>query len=165
VSSSPRKNGNSDFLAEEFARGAREAVEALKRFPARKIVVTPGLVETGILDEKLNGELGAALWLQFAVFLVVSILALIATRPLARKMLDKTIVPTNADRVLHHEAKVTETVDNENATGAVYIDGKTWTARSEDGNIIPKGKMARIVRMEGVKLYVRESKEPSERRE
>ena len=42
-------------------RGAREAVEALKRFPARKIVVTPGLVETGILDEKLNGELGAAL--------------------------------------------------------------------------------------------------------
>mgnify|MGYP000605084728 CR=1 FL=1 len=110
-------------------------------------------------------ELGAALWLQFAVFLVVSILALIATRPLARKMLDKTIVPTNADRVLHHEAKVTETVDNENATGAVYIDGKTWTARSEDGNIIPKGKMARIVRMEGVKLYVRESKEPSERRE
>jgi len=109
-------------------------------------------------------ELGAALWLQFAVFLVVSILALIATRPLARKMLDKTIVPTNADRVLHHEAKVTETVDNENATGAVYIDGKTWTARSEDGNIIPKGKMARIVRMEGVKLYVRESKE-TERRE
>ena len=108
---------------------------------------------------------GAALWLQFAVFLIVSILALIATRPLARKMLDKTIVPTNADRVLHHEAKVTETVDNENATGAVYIDGKTWTARSEDGNIIPKGKMARIVRMEGVKLYVRESKEPGERRE
>ena len=123
---------------------------------AKNVMVNAALVAT---------ELGAALWLQFAVFLVVSILALIATRPLARKMLDKTIVPTNADRVLHHEAKVTETVDNENATGAVYIDGKTWTARSEDGNIIPKGKMARIVRMEGVKLYVRESKEPSERRE
>ena len=119
-----------------------------------------------LMAEFLGFEfLDAALWLQFAVFLIVSILALIATRPLARKMLDKTIVPTNADRVLHHEAKVTETVDNENATGAVYIDGKTWTARSEDGNIIPKGKMARIVRMEGVKLYVRESKEPSERRE
>ena len=130
---------------------------------------TAGLVSiwfvVGAVAALVATELGAALWLQFAVFLVVSILALIATRPLARKMLDKTIVPTNADRVLHHEAKVTETVDNENATGAVYIDGKTWTARSEDGNIIPKGKMARIVRMEGVKLYVRESKEPSERRE
>ncbi len=122
---------------------------------------TAGLVSiwfvVGAVAALVATELGAALWLQFAVFLIVSILA--------RKMLDKTIVPTNADRVLHHEAKVTETVDNENATGAVYIDGKTWTARSEDGNIIPKGKMARIVRMEGVKLYVRESKEPSERRE
>ena len=130
---------------------------------------TAGLVSiwfvAGAVAALVATELGAALWLQFATFLVVSILALTATRPLARKMLDKTIVPTNADRVLHHEAKVTETVDNENATGAVYIDGKTWTARSEDGNIIPKGKMARIVRMEGVKLYVRESKEPSERRE
>ena len=129
---------------------------------------TAGLVSiwfvVGAVAALVATELGAVLWLQFAAFLIVSILALIATRPLARKMLDKTIVPTNADRVLHHEAKVTETVDNENATGAVYIDGKTWTARSEDGNIIPKGKMARIVRMEGVKLYVRESKE-TERRE
>lgn len=41
--------------------GAAEAVEALKRFGGRKFVVTPGLVETGILDEKLNGELGARL--------------------------------------------------------------------------------------------------------
>ena len=133
------------------------------------MAATAGLVSiwfvVGAVAALVATELGAALWLQFAVFLIVSILALIATRPLARKMLDKTIVPTNADRVLHHEAKVTETVDNEKATGAVYIDGKTWTARSEDGNIIPKGKMARIVRMEGVKLYVRESKEPSERRE
>lgn len=93
---------------------------------------TAGLVSiwfvVGAVAALVATELGAALWLQFAVFLIVSILALIATRPLARKMLDKTIVPTNADRVLHHEAKVTETVDNENATGAVYIDGKTWTA-------------------------------------
>ena len=75
---------------------------------------TAGLVSiwfvVGAVAALVATELGAALWLQFAVFLIVSILALIATRPLARKMLDKTIVPTNADRVLHHEAKVTETV-------------------------------------------------------
>lgn len=39
--------------------GAREALEALKRFGGRKCVVTPGLVECGVLEEKLNGELGA----------------------------------------------------------------------------------------------------------
>ena len=105
------------------------------------------------------GALGAVLWLQIVVFLAVSIAALIATRPLAHKMLDKTIVPTNADRVLHHTAKVTETIDNENTTGAVYIDGKTWTARSEDGDVIARGSMVTIVRMEGVKLFVRKERE------
>ena len=123
---------------------------------------TAGLVSiwfvVGAVAALVATELGAALWLQFAAFLIVSILALIATRPLARKMLDKTIVPTNADRVLHHEAKVTETVDNENAAGAVYIDGKTWTARSADGEVIEPDAAVRILRMEGVKLIVQ--KEP-----
>ena len=124
---------------------------------------TAGLVSiwfvTGAVAALLSLELGAVLWLQIVVFLAVSIAALIATRPLAHKMLDKTIVPTNADRVLHHTAKVTETIDNENTTGAVYIDGKTWTARSEDGDVIARGSMVTIVRMEGVKLFVRKERE------
>ena len=43
--------------------------------------------------------------------------------------------------------------------GAVYIDGKTWTARSEDGDVIARGSMVTIVRMEGVKLFVRKERE------
>ena len=43
----------------------------------------------------------------------------------------------------------------DNNTGAVYIDGKTWTARSADGDVIPAGAQAEILRMEGVKLFVR----------
>lgn len=124
---------------------------------------TAGLVSiwfvAGAVAALLALELGAVLWLQIVVFLAVSIAALVATRPLAHKMLDKTIVPTNADRVLHHTAKVTETIDNENTTGAVYIDGKTWTARSEDGDVIARGSMVTIVRMEGVKLFVRKERE------
>ena len=110
-------------------------------------------------------ELGAALWLQFVLFLVVSIVALIATRPIARKMLDKTVIPTNADRVLRHSAKVTERIDNENAAGAVYIDGKTWSARSEDGSVIPAGEMVTVVKMEGVKLFVKIDKTGKEEKE
>lgn len=41
--------------------GAAEAIEALKRFQGRKFAVTPGLVETGILEEMLSRELGARL--------------------------------------------------------------------------------------------------------
>lgn len=39
--------------------GAREAIEALCRFTGRKCIVTPGIVECGILEEKLNEDLGA----------------------------------------------------------------------------------------------------------
>ena len=39
--------------------GAKRALAALARFEGRKCVVTPGLVECGILEEEKNGELGA----------------------------------------------------------------------------------------------------------
>ena len=84
----------------------------------------------------------------------LSVAALAATRPLVTKLLKKDIKPTNADRVLGGVARVTERIDNDVPTGAVYIDGKTWTARSDNGSVIEPGEMVRILRMEGVKLYV-----------
>ena len=38
--------------------GAKEAIEALGRFEGRKCIVTPGIVECGILEETINGVLG-----------------------------------------------------------------------------------------------------------
>ena len=120
---------------------------------------TAGLVSIwfvgGALAALIAAELGAVLWVQFLLFILVSVALLAATRPLARRMLEKTIVPTNADMVLRRTAKVTETIDNLSAAGAVFVDGKTWSARSEDGVDIPNGAMVTVVRMEGVKLYVR----------
>ena len=42
-------------------KGARAALEVLKSFGGRKIVVTPGLVELGVLEEKENYSLGKEL--------------------------------------------------------------------------------------------------------
>ncbi len=39
-------------------KGAEEAIEALKRFGGRRCIVTPGIVECGVLEVQLNGELG-----------------------------------------------------------------------------------------------------------
>ncbi len=118
---------------------------------------TAGLVSIWFVGGSAAALVAAAfdgpLWLQCVLFLLVSAALLVATRPLARRMREK-VVPTNADRVLHHAARVTETIDNAHSTGAVYIDGKTWTARSEDGTVLAKDTMAKVVRMEGVKLYV-----------
>ncbi len=42
-------------------RGAKEAVEVLRLFGGRKFVVTPGLVELGVLEEEENAALGEQL--------------------------------------------------------------------------------------------------------
>ena len=120
--------------------------------------VTVGLVSIWFVLGSAAGLIAAIceapIWLQVLLFFIVSIAALIATRPLVRKMMDKNIVPTNADAVLGKEARVTEAIDNTVPSGAVYVDGKTWSARSESGETLPEGTLVRTVRMEGVKLFV-----------
>ena len=42
-------------------KGAKAAIDALKRFAGRKVVVTPGIVEAGMLETQINERLGALL--------------------------------------------------------------------------------------------------------
>lgn len=131
--------------------------------------LTAGLVSiwfvAGALAALVAALLDTSFLVQLALFAVVSAIALAATRPLVRKMTTGKIVPTNADRVLGQEAKVTETIDNENSTGAVYADGKTWTARSADDTVIRRGSVVVIERMEGVRLFVKEAEKLCEKTE
>ena len=115
----------------------------------------------GALAALLAALLGAALWVQVVLFLAVSAGILAATRPLVKK-LGRGTVPTNLDRAIGQRARVTETVDNDAGTGAVYVDGKTWTARSAGGEVIPVGAGVTVERMEGVKLFVKTSTEKTE---
>ena len=128
--------------------------------------LTAGLVSiwfvAGSAAALIGALLGAGMGVQVALFLAVSALALAVTRPLLRKITAAKATPTNLDRVLGDSGKVTETIDNENSAGAVYVDGKTWTARSADGAIIPEGAMVEIMRMEGVKLFVKKLEEKVE---
>ena len=132
------------------------AVMALTAFVE---AATPMLVSiwfsVGALAAMLAAYFGASLTTQLLLFIFVSLAALVGARPLAKRFVDPHIVPTNADRLLGARAQVTEEIDNERAAGAVYIDGKTWTARSEDGGVIPAGEQVEVVRMEGVKLFVK----------
>lgn len=94
---------------------------------------------------------------QIAVFLVVSVAALIVTRPLAKKYLNSRTQRTNADRVLGTSALCTETINNTLGTGAVQVDGKIWSARSTNGKIIEAGATVAVVEIAGVKLIVEEN--------
>ena len=108
----------------------------------------------GAVAGLITAVLGGSIWLQVVLFFIVSIATLVATRPLVRKLSKKGQVATNADRVLGGTARVTETIDNTIPTGEVYIDGKTWTARSQSGAVIAAETLVTFIRMEGVKLYV-----------
>lgn len=102
---------------------------------------------------------GGNIWLQLGIFIVLSLICLVALRPLAKKYLNNRVEPTNADRVIGQEARVTQDIDNIQGTGAVTIGGVTWTARSEHDTPIPAGAMVRVLRIEGVKVMVEKSKE------
>ena len=125
--------------------------------------VTVGLTSiwfaAGSLAALIVALLGGPLWLQIALFIVISALCMLAIRPLARKYLNSQVEPTNADRIIGSEAIVTEEIHNIQATGAVRIGGITWSARSEHDVIIPAGTLVKVLRIEGVKVYVEEAKE------
>ena len=121
--------------------------------------VAPGLVSIwfalGALAALISALLGAPLWLQVLWFLLVSIAALILTRPLARKYINARVVPTNADMLVGKECIVKESIDNIAGTGAVSVEGKIWTARmAEDSAKAAVGDVVSVLRIEGVKLIV-----------
>ena len=122
--------------------------------------VVPGLISIwfalGALAALVSALLHAPLWLQIVWFLAVSIAALALTRPLAKKYINAKTQPTNADMLIGKECVVRESIDNVLGAGAVSVDGKVWTARTESDEVrLQEGSRAVVVRIEGVKLIVK----------
>ena len=121
--------------------------------------IVPGLVSIwfaiGALAALVSSLLNAPVWLQIVWFFVVSIILLVATKPLVKKFQSGKIQPTNADSVIGMECVVTEEVNNVYGTGTVTVGGKTWTARNADDNAVAAvGEVKKVVRIEGVKLII-----------
>ncbi len=97
------------------------------------------------------------LWLQILVFLVVSIVLMIFTRPIAVKYFNKDRVRTNVESMIGRQAIVISEVNNLQGIGQVTVGGQEWTARSEDDNKnLAVGTVVQVVAVNGVKLIVRE---------
>ena len=94
------------------------------------------------------------LWIQIAIFCVVSILFMLLARPFAQRMMRNTITPTNIDQLLHEEGIVAEETHAEKQTGHIRLRDVEWIAISDEGDVIPVGEQVAIRRIEGVKLYV-----------
>ena len=92
-------------------------------------------------------------WAQFCVFVAMTALLLILTRPVVKK-LKKQYVRTNADMNIGKTAIVTETIHNELSQGRATIGGVSWKAVSADGNVIEKDETVTIQDIDGAKLIV-----------
>lgn len=114
----------------------------------------------GALAAFIAGLLGGGLAVQIILFLVVSILLFVFTRPVAVKYFNKDRQKTNADRLTGQEALVTEAIDTLQAQGTVVVNGQEWSAKTnETDGKIAKGSVVVIDEIQGVKLVVREKED------
>ena len=120
--------------------------------------VTVSMVSTwfaiGALAALVSALLGAKLWLQIVLFVVVSGVCLALLRPLAKKHFTPRITRTNVDALAGKTCLVTAAIDNIASAGQVKIGDVEWTARSTTGEPVPAGTQVRVDRIEGVKAYV-----------
>lgn len=91
--------------------------------------------------------------IEFAIFVIGGILLLFTTRPYLMKKLKVKESRTNLDRVIGMNGVVTQDIEKL-SPGEVKVDGKRWTAIANEE--IKKGKVVEILKIEGVKLKVKE---------
>ncbi len=111
----------------------------------------------GAIIAAVLAHFGAHWIVQILVFAVVSLVLLVLTRPIAQKHLMKNVEKTNAEGLVGTEGLVTETIDNAKSEGVVYLDGKEWTARAVNGDVIEKDSKVKVESISGVKLMVTKS--------
>lgn len=127
-------------------------------------VATMGLTTLWFAGGALVAAILAALnlpsYVQIAAFIVVSLVLIVFTRPIAVRYFNVDRVKTNAESIVGKKAIVTGEVNNLKATGQVTVNGMEWTARSAADDVtIPEGAVVHIVAINGVKLIVEERKE------
>ena len=114
----------------------------------------------GALVAFLAGILGAGIVVQIALFLVVSVVLLVLTRPIALKYFNNRRQSTNVESMIGRQGVVLEEIDTIKSQGLVEVDGETWSARTDEPEgRIPKDTVVSVEGIQGVKLIVKKKEE------
>lgn len=108
----------------------------------------------GALVSTLFALIHAPVWLQVVVFIVVSVVLLIFTRPIAVKYFNRNRTRTNVESYIGQQAIVVADIENIKGYGQVRLGSMDWSAKSLDGNDIKVGTVVEVKEVEGVKLVV-----------
>ncbi|RIA66523.1 membrane protein implicated in regulation of membrane protease activity [Anaeroplasma bactoclasticum] len=95
-------------------------------------------------------------WAELIVFVVVSACALIFTRPLVKKMMDRTVRKTNSDEFLGKRVKVIKEITKYDG-GEVKLNGITYVAilMEEEEKSIPVDSIVEVVSLKGNRVIVK----------
>jgi membrane protein implicated in regulation of membrane protease activity len=105
----------------------------------------------------LAAALGAGLALQIVVFAVVSVVALLATRGLVTRALQRSpVVRSNVNSLVGRRAVVTVPITAVAGRGQIRVGTEYWTARPylDDSSEIAEGTTVEILGVEGVTALV-----------
>lgn len=90
--------------------------------------------------------------IQMSVFVLLGILLLVTTRKPLQRMVNVHRENTNLDRIYGMNGVVTEEI-SKNKSGVVKVDGKYWTAVSDED--IPVDSIVKVLEINSVKLKVK----------
>ena len=111
----------------------------------------------GALVALVLAMFNTSIYVQLGAFLVISIILLVGTRPLAVKFFNQKREKTNVDSMIGKQAIVVAEIDNLREEGQVILNGMEWSARAyEEGTVIPAGAVVEVKEVRGVKLMVME---------
>lgn len=97
---------------------------------------------------------------QVIVFLLVSIVLLVLTRPILIKYFNKDREPTNAERLIGQQGVVLEKIDTLRSQGLVDINGQEWSAKTDEvDGVIEAGTVVSVQGIQGVKLIVKQKED------
>ncbi len=94
-------------------------------------------------------------WLSWGVFIAVSVIGIIVSRPLAEKFAGKSARLANTDALIGKKGKVIVTLDPEKNEGRVMVDREDWRAEADEK--IEQGEIIEVLKVEGTHLYVKKS--------
>lgn len=92
---------------------------------------------------------------QLAIFVLTSLILVVATLPLIRKRLNKAHIVTNSELEIGKKALVIEEINSDMGTGRITLNGVDWSALSADGSVIPADSVVTVNEIKGTKLIVK----------
>jgi membrane protein implicated in regulation of membrane protease activity len=100
---------------------------------------------------------GGGATVEWAAFLVVSVVLLAALRPIARDHQRSRPKRMGTAALVGQSATVVERIANAEGVGCVKLDGEIWTARAyDDDEVIEPGKRVHVLEIRGATALVSE---------